>query len=64
VTLPEGKMTGASREIRGTAQRAAGFISELRFGDLSRIFDGHELEDYRARLQEEERQRMLAMLHT
>ena len=64
VTLPEGQLTGASREIRGKAQRTARFVSELTSGDLTRIYDGHELEAYRARLQEEERLKLLSTLYT
>jgi len=64
VRLPEGQLTGAGRDIRGKAQRAAGFVSELTSGDLTRIYDGHELEEYRTRLQEEERQKLLSTLHT
>jgi hypothetical protein len=56
VTLPEGQLTGASRDIGEKAQRAAGFSSELVNGDLGRIYDGHELEDYRTWLRDEERQ--------
>jgi hypothetical protein len=62
VTLPEGQLTGASRDIGEKAQRAAGFFSELLEGDLTRIYDGHELEEYRARPQEEERQRLISTL--
>jgi hypothetical protein len=64
VTLPEGQLTGASREIRGKAQRAARFVSELTSGDLTRIYDGHELEAYRARLREEERLKLISTLYT
>jgi hypothetical protein len=64
VTLPEGQLTGASRDIGEKAQRDAGFLSELRSGDLTRIYDGHELEEYRTRLQEEERQQLISTLHT
>jgi hypothetical protein len=64
VTLAEGQLTGASRDIRAKAQRVAGFVSELTSGDLTRIYDGHELDEYRARLQEEERQKLLSTLHT
>ena len=64
VRLPEGQLTGASRDIGEKAQRDAGFLSELRSGDLTRIYDGHELEEYRTRLQEEERQQLISTLHT
>jgi hypothetical protein len=64
VRLPEGQLTGTSRDIGAAAQKAAGFLSELTSGDLTRIYDGHEFEDYRARLQEEERQKLLSTLHT
>jgi hypothetical protein len=64
VTLAEGQLTGASRDIRAKAQRDAGFVSELTSGDLTRIYDGHELEEYRTRLREEERQKLLSTLHT
>jgi hypothetical protein len=64
VTLAEGQLTGSSRDIRGKAQRAAGFVSELTSGDLTRIYDGHELEEYRTRPQEKERQKLLSTLHT
>jgi Transposase DDE domain len=50
MTIPADQLTGASRDIRTAAQRAAGFLSELTSGDLTRIYDGHELEEYRARL--------------
>ncbi len=64
MTIPVDQLTGASRDIRTAAQRAAGFRSELSCGDLSRIYDGHELEEYRARLQEEERQKLISTLST
>jgi hypothetical protein len=64
VRLPEGQLTGASTDIRTAAQRDAGFLSELTSGDLTRIYDGHELEEYRTRLQEEERQQLISTLHT
>ena len=59
VRLPEGQLTGASTDIRTAAQRDAGFFSELTSGDLTRIYDGHELEEYQTRLQEEERQQLI-----
>ena len=64
VRLAEGQLTGASRDIREKAQRAAGFVSELTSGDLTRIYDGHELDEYRARLLEEERLKLISTLHT
>ncbi len=64
VRLPEGQLTGASRDIRTAAQRAACFFSELTSGDLTRIYDGHELEAYRARLREEERLKLISTLYT
>jgi len=36
VRLPEGQLTGASRDIGEKAQRDAGFLSELTSGDLTR----------------------------
>ena len=49
VRLLEGQLTGASRDIGEKAQRDACFLSELTSGDLTRIYDGHELEEYRTR---------------
>jgi hypothetical protein len=63
VTLPEGQLTGASRDIRGKAQRDAGFLSELTSGDLTRIYAGHELEAWRAQQAEKERLKWLATLN-
>ena len=62
VTLPEGQLTGSSRDIGTAAQLAAGFFSELLEGDLTRIYDGHELAEYRARPQEEEQQKLISTL--
>jgi hypothetical protein len=47
------KLTGASRDLSSAAQRAAGFQPPLRYGDPQhiidgRLFDGQELEIWRA----------------
>jgi hypothetical protein len=49
VTIAGDRMTGASEELRKTAQREAGFISTLTKGDLTEIYEGHELAAYRNR---------------
>ena len=50
-----GKLTGASKDIRTAAQRAAGFQSRLSWDNREQIYDGQELNDWRER---EHRQRM------
>ena len=43
------QLVGGSRDLWTKAQRDAGFVSKLEFGDLDRIYDGHEMNDWRTR---------------
>jgi hypothetical protein len=57
------KLTGVSHNLGVSAQKAAGFRSELMCGDLSKIFDGHELVEHEARVKAAEQQRWIATLN-
>ena len=61
ISLP--RLTGTSHAIGSGAQKAAGFQSELQYGDPSQIYNSHELDQYTARLQEAERQRWIPTLN-
>ncbi len=61
ISLP--RLTGTSHAIGSGAQKAAGFQSELQYGDPALIYDGHELAQYTARLKEAEQQRWIATLN-
>lgn len=53
------QLVGGSHDIWTKAQEEGGFRSELRHGDFAKIYDGHELNEWRARCKADEIAQML-----